>query len=184
MILFQVIVHPNFKKVAYMDSDIALIKLSSSVGFTETIRPICIEQITYNEKAFFDGVKNTFGKVAGCGNGINTVPGRLEEVSIPYVQSSECDYMFQKQFERKPLDFRLTDNMICAGSEIKRTGDTCKGDSGGALVMVAQNRWIQTGIVSFGIGCDIGNYGVYTNVGMFFDWISDITDFNQEVIDN
>ena len=130
----------------------------------------------------------TFGKVAGCGE--NWRKGRsqhLQEISIPFVDRLDCEDKFEeyrhKPNVRIPNNYRLTDQMFCAGNDVKRTGDACKGDSGGALVMVADYRWIQTGIVSFGMGCDTGNYGVYTNVGKFYDWIKDITNFHLEVIE-
>ena len=61
-------------------------------------------------------------------------------------------------------------------------GDSCRGDSGGGYVMSNNVRYIQTGIVSWGIGeCDQRDrYGVYTNVGMFFDWIESIAKISQE----
>ena len=136
-------------------------------------------------------MKNTFGKVAGCGEnwrGKGSNSQDLEEISIPFVDRLECEDKFEEHRHNPrlqiPDNFRLTDQMFCAGNDIRRTGDTCRGDSGGALVMVAQNRWVQTGIVSFGIGCDKGNYGIYTNVGKFYDWIKAITKFDEEVVEN
>ena len=129
----------------------------------------------------------TFGKVAGCGeNWKKTKESDLQEIKLPYVEREDCEDMVQKYSVRPntPRNFRLTEQMFCAGNDVRRTGDTCKGDSGGAMVMAAQNRWIQTGIVSFGIGCDRGNYGIYTNVAKFYDWIKDITQFHKEVIEN
>lgn len=67
--------------------------------------------------------------------------------------------------------------------QIARTGDTCSGDSGGGLVMATSTRWVQTGIVSWGLGCDKNiYYGVYTNVGMFYNWIEDIAKFSEEEV--
>ena len=181
--------HDKYGDAAYQDSDIALIELSSSVEYTPDIRPVCLQEAEYIEKAFFGRMMMTFGKVAGCGE--NWRKGRsqdLQEISIPFVDRLDCEDKFDefrhKPNVRLPPNFRLTDQMFCAGNDVKRVGDTCKGDNGGALVMVARNRWIQTGIVSFGMGCDKGNYGVYTNVGKFYDWIRNITKFHLEVFEN
>ncbi|KAL3978012.1 2-oxoglutarate dehydrogenase E1 component [Sarotherodon galilaeus] len=66
--------------------------------------------------------------------------------------------------------FRITDNMICAGS---RNGgrDSCQGDSGGPLVCNGKFE----GIVSWGIGCAISYYpGVYTKVRNYIGWINQV----------
>ena len=183
----NVIIHDNFNKFAYRDSDIALIELSSPVEYTSSVIPICIEPDNYNDKVFFgagDKVMLTYGKVAGCGQDWQRATStELMGIRIPYVDRDDCQNRFDER-RRKPAKFMFTDQMICAGNDVKRTGDTCARDDGGALVMTAQNRWVQTGIVSFGIGCDKGFYGVYTNVGRFYDWIKARTGFDSEFIDN
>nr|XP_057911349.1 trypsin-like [Doryrhamphus excisus] len=66
--------------------------------------------------------------------------------------------------------FRITDNMICAGST---TGgkDACLGDSGGPLVCEGKFE----GIVSWGIGCAHAKYpGVYTKVRNYLGWINSV----------
>ncbi|XP_042096597.2 serine protease 33 [Ovis aries] len=65
--------------------------------------------------------------------------------------------------------------MICAGSE-DGDADSCKGDSGGPLVCEKNGRWIQIGIVSWGVGCGRRNRpGIYTNVSHYFGWIQLLT---------
>ena len=184
----RVVVHDNFNKFAYMDSDIALIELSSPIEYTEAIRPICLESSKYNDKVFFGdegrSMMLTYGKASGCGQDWQKASStKLMEIAIPYVDRRDCQHMFDSR-KKKPANFMLTNNMFCAGNDVKRTGDTCTGDSGGPLVMTAENRWVQTGVVSFGIGCDKGYYGVYTNVGEFYDWIKDTTGFDQEFLDD
>ncbi|XP_058487292.1 trypsin [Solea solea] len=63
--------------------------------------------------------------------------------------------------------FRITRNMICAGS-VNGGRDSCRGDSGGPLVC---NGRVE-GIVSWGIGCAYPFYpGVYTQVSNYLGWI-------------
>ena len=38
----RVIRHPRFGELAYMDSDIVLLRLSSPVAFTAYVRPVCL----------------------------------------------------------------------------------------------------------------------------------------------
>lgn len=51
--------------------------------------------------------------------------------------------------------------------------------------MATDDRWVLTGIVSWGVGCDKANfYGVYTNVGVFYDWIKKKSKFDEEQVEN
>ncbi|XP_063065560.1 trypsin I-P1-like [Engraulis encrasicolus] len=63
--------------------------------------------------------------------------------------------------------WRITDNMICAGSPFGGK-DSCQGDSGGPLVCSGRFE----GIVSWGISCANPYFpGVYTKVRNFSRWI-------------
>ncbi|KAL7837240.1 hypothetical protein SRHO_G00269510 [Serrasalmus rhombeus] len=64
--------------------------------------------------------------------------------------------------------FRITDNMVCAGSLLGGK-DSCQGDSGGPLVCDGNFE----GIVSWGIGCANPYFpGVYTKIRNYIRWIN------------
>ncbi|OJF09652.1 S1 family peptidase [Couchioplanes caeruleus] len=85
---------------------------------------------------------------------------RLRFASVPVVADEEC----AKAYDKVGVDL-VKDESICAG---KRGVDTCQGDSGGPMVRKAGDRWIQIGIVSWGLGCARKGYpGVYTQVSAF-----------------
>ncbi|XP_060590102.1 coagulation factor IX-like, partial [Ruditapes philippinarum] len=100
------------------------------------------------------------------------------DVYIPYVDRETCLESMGNGRNN------LTETMFCAGSNIGGTGDSCQGDSGGGLIMATETKWVLTGVVSWAFGkCDVDNhYGVYTNVGMFYDWIESVTKFNEEEV--
>lgn len=91
---------------------------------------------------------------------------RLMEVELPLVDENTCKKTFSST--RSVIDHRS----LCAG--LAEGGkDSCQGDSGGPLVAkAASGRFLQIGVVSFGISCALKDgYGVYSRVSAFKDWI-------------
>lgn len=109
------------------------------------------------------GDKGTF-TILGWGQTSETAiyqERRLRYASVPYVSDAECAAAY------RTVGVSLVKNeSLCAG---KRGVDTCQGDSGGPMVRQdAKGRWIQVGIVSWGLGCARAGYpGVYTQVSTF-----------------
>ncbi|XP_028261336.1 anionic trypsin-1-like [Parambassis ranga] len=81
------------------------------------------------------------------------------------LRSVDVDY-FSNCWSYYP--FRITENMICAGS-LNGGRDSCQGDSGGPLMCNGKFE----GIVSWGIGCAYAFYpGVYTKIRNYVGWIN------------
>ncbi|XP_062264293.1 trypsin-like [Platichthys flesus] len=162
----QVVKHPGYNDVT-SDNDITLLKLSSTVNFTNYIRPVCLAA---NGSDFQTG---TACWVTGWGTIRSDVslpsPGRLQEVSVPVVSQNSCRQAYPT----------LTSNMICAG--LTEGGkDSCQGDSGGPLVSKNASKWVLGGVVSFGIGCAQPNFpGVYARVSEYEAWIKSQISSNQ-----
>ena len=175
----KILIHEDFNKLALFDSDIALVELDSPVDISFNITPVCIASVTFNNNMFFGSMQKLVdGKVTGCGRDHRRRQStKLKAVSLPYVNQSDCEEMFENVPNSK-----ITDTMFCAGSKARRSGGVCGGDAGEAFVMYDGNRWVQTGIVAFGLGCDRGYYDVFTNVGHFYDWIRTHTGFDKEYI--
>ncbi|WP_199510591.1 S1 family peptidase [Nucisporomicrobium flavum] len=85
---------------------------------------------------------------------------RLRYATVPVVSDHDC----AKAYRGVGVQL-VEDESICAG----RPGvDTCQGDSGGPMVRRSGDRWVQVGIVSWGLGCARKGYpGVYTQVSAF-----------------
>ncbi|KAG7459883.1 hypothetical protein MATL_G00215330 [Megalops atlanticus] len=161
--LSQIIRHPSYDSQT-SDNDIALLQLSSTVDFTDYIVPVCLAA---SGSTFFNGTNSW---VTGWGNieeGVSLPsPGTLQEVELPVVGNRQCNCLYA------PSSISITDNMICAGL-LAGGKDSCQGDSGGPMVSKQNSVWIQSGVVSFGIGCarpDIP--GVYTRVSRYQAWIT------------
>ena len=78
--------------------------------------------------------------------------------------------------------------MICAKETT--SGETCKGDSGGAIVADRDNDgvWVQYGIVSFGTGpngvadCGENTHSGYTDVSQWTDRLMSIIANDQGIL--
>ncbi|XP_022612563.1 transmembrane protease serine 9-like [Seriola dumerili] len=164
----QTLIHPNYNPMT-SNNDIALLRLSSPVTFSNFILPVCLAAA---DSAFFAGTDTW---VTGWGN-IGTdeplpSPQNLMEVEVPVVGNRQCNCNYGVG--------TITENMICAGL-LNGGRDSCQGDSGGPMVSKQNNRWVQAGVVSFGIGCAMPNFpGVYARVSQYQTWINSIITSNQ-----
>uniref|UniRef100_A0A672N1M6 Chymotrypsin-like protease CTRL-1 n=1 Tax=Sinocyclocheilus grahami TaxID=75366 RepID=A0A672N1M6_SINGR len=155
----RIIIHPTYNNPKH-DNDIALLQLSSSVTFTNYIRPVCLAAAGSKFAAGTETWVTGWGKLQSGGS----FPDILQEVQLPVVSNSDCYNAYGGL---------VTNNMICAGL-IKVGGKgPCHGDSGGPMVSRNGSLWIQSGIVSFAwVKCDDPRYpGVYARVSQYQDWI-------------
>ncbi|XP_067103113.1 mannan-binding lectin serine protease 1 isoform X1 [Osmerus mordax] len=168
----RIVLHPNFDPRNY-DNDIALVKLSHAVPFSQLVRPVCLPPP--QGKGRHAPPLNTLGLVAGWGisnpNASDTglVADVLQYVKLPVVAQEECESSYASR------SLNITDNMFCAGF-YEGGHDTCMGDSGGAFVMEDPEggRWVAHGLVSWGGPEECGSqrvYGVYTRVAKYVDWL-------------
>nr|XP_033320877.1 proclotting enzyme-like isoform X1 [Megalopta genalis] len=185
----EIRVHRYFDRVLY-ENDIAIAKLLRPTVFDEHIWPVClppIDQTFENEDAVVTGSLETgvsaISKiyhrricrsenvgtrdplVSGWGTSYYGGPASsvLMEVAVPIWPRNLCARSFVR---------RIPETMMCAGA-YEGGRDACQGDSGGPLLhRLANGRWVNAGIVSWGIRCgEPGRPGVYTRVNAYLDWI-------------
>lgn len=151
--------HPGYNSQT-QDNDFAIIRLSSHVGFSNSIQPICLP----NPGTSYD---NRVSTVTGWGTlfaGADWSPAVLNEVNVNTMTNAQCtgsstDYL--------PSD--ITSNMLCAAAPGK---DSCQGDSGGPLITLDGNSFSLIGITSWGFGCAQASApGVYSRVTSQLPWI-------------
>ncbi|KAL1277918.1 hypothetical protein QQF64_024591 [Cirrhinus molitorella] len=155
----EVIKHPKYDS---FDSSLALVKLSSSVTFTDYIKPVCLAAAG----SIF--VAGTESWVTGWGM-VNEgkYPDILQEVEVPVVSNTECN---------KTYEGSITDNFICAGF-LKAEGKApCVRDSGSPLVTKQGSVWIQSGVFISAFFCGYAGFpDIYVRVSEHQDWISNYT---------
>ncbi|EFN72139.1 Coagulation factor X [Camponotus floridanus] len=94
----------------------------------------------------------------------------LHEVKVPIVSPETCRKVY--------IDYRITDNMFCAGYRRGKM-DSCAGDSGGPLLCKDPRKpdhpWTIFGITSFGEGCGKrGKFGIYARLSNYVRWITKV----------
>nr|XP_061807655.1 chymotrypsin-like protease CTRL-1 [Nerophis lumbriciformis] len=158
----QIIIHPDYNSTNF-NNDIAVMRLSSPLSFTNYIRPICLAS---NASQFNNGTlcwASGWGRLGA--DQPNVAFDRLQEVEIPIIGNNQCrcNYFFVNNAD-------INSNMLCAGQEGR---GICQGDSGGPVQCKQGSMWIQAGLASFGIPCAREGFPeVFARVSFFQDWIT------------
>lgn len=161
------IVHESYVSGKVAD-DIGLVRLTRSALFDNTVRPI---KLASNDKQLYVARFAT-----SCGWGItsqgNTSPSsQMKCADFLAIDNTECINTYGNI---------VLSSMLCARGLY--SGSTCKGDSGGALVMEPES--VLAGIVSFGVadGCNLNYPNAFTRITSYLDWVYTHTGINSSYI--
>ncbi|CAL4068184.1 unnamed protein product, partial [Meganyctiphanes norvegica] len=148
----DIIIHGGFTNES-LDNDIAMVRLPEDVTPNRLVQPICLAT---NEQIPFGG------KAVAAGWGLR----KADADSTNILHSVELDVLPDQS--PRCANSQL---FICTFTPGK---DTCRGDSGGPLMIKQENTWFQIGIVSFG-PLDCGGHtsipGTYTRVPNFIGFL-------------
>jgi len=158
MTVSRVIVHSQYNLQGNTEQDIALLKLTESITFTDTVQPICLPTSDISTSGSQQCSVTGWGETAS-GNTAKI----LRVAPIPILSDEQCRIFWNSQY---------TDTHVCAGVAQGHNSDTsCEGDSGGPLSCGNPN--VLHGVVSFGSGISCQTAPViYTNVYKYRSWIS------------
>src|SRR5215510_2442194 len=152
----EVVRHEAFDRNS-MVNDIALIKLADPI---QDMQPVDLADFETEHQALR---LNTHAFVSGWGSTAylpKTISDDLLNVGVPIIDRRSCNRSYKGA---------VTHRMICAGG---KDADSCRGDSGGGLVINYKGHKYLEGIVSWGEGCgDRKKPGVYTRIPSYLDWI-------------
>ena len=143
-------------------NDIALLKLDRAVE----VRKLPI--LASKEFELSWAGPDTCSGVAGWGvREKGSRSSRLQAVAIPILDSEECRSVYSGKY--------LIDRSkhVCGGYLKSGLRDSCTGDSGGPLIVIAgPTKFLQVGVVSFGYYCGQPKApGVYARVSSYPTWI-------------
>ncbi|XP_046386806.1 phenoloxidase-activating factor 2-like [Ischnura elegans] len=171
----DIVIHEQYYAGA-LYNDVALLFLSQRIEPAENIGYACLP----SQNEIPSGGTRCFA--SGWGKDVFGKEGRyqviLKKIDLPMVDRPQCVNSLRRT--RLGPRFKLHSSFVCAGGEPGK--DTCKGDGGSPLVCPIPghpDRYMQTGIVAWGIGCgESGTPGVYANVARFRNWIDEQLVYN------
>ncbi|KAG4066951.1 hypothetical protein HA402_007699 [Bradysia odoriphaga] len=149
-------IHPEYDGT-HLLNDIALVRISGSFTFSNTIQPI---RLADNHPPD-DSIATVSGWGLVTNNGLP--PNQLQALLVRVVGTRKCKFFWTTVMS--------SDHHICT---LKSFGHgACLGDSGSPL----QFNGEQVGIVSFAtsLGCALGYPDIYTSVPTYKKWISEVT---------
>ncbi|XP_043089712.1 chymotrypsin-like protease CTRL-1 [Puntigrus tetrazona] len=157
----EVIKYPD---TTSMEGQLSLFRLSSSVNFTDYIKPVCLAAA---DSVYAAGTKSWITGWGVTSYPGNTYPNILQELETTVVGNTECQTVYEGIAT-------ITDKMLCAGGEAGKA--PCFGDDGSALVIKQGSVWIQIGSPLLTVACGQTGYPtVYTRLSKFRDWINNYT---------
>ncbi|XP_063907242.1 phenoloxidase-activating factor 2-like [Zophobas morio] len=150
-----------------LQNDIALVVLAENFELRDNVRVVCLST-PYDMIVENGCVASGWGKDAHDSGKYSPI---LKKVQVPIVSREYCLRMLRAT--KLGPRFQLHKSFICAGGQ--KGKDSCKGDGGSPLIcplLENQERFVQIGIVSWGVGCgNEGVPGIYVNVPYHLDWI-------------
>uniref|UniRef100_A0A8C5Q757 Peptidase S1 domain-containing protein n=1 Tax=Leptobrachium leishanense TaxID=445787 RepID=A0A8C5Q757_9ANUR len=146
----KLILDPQYVSVT-SKGDIALVKLSSPVTFTDYVQPICLPSASVTFPSGMECWVTGWGDIAFAVSLPN--PKTLQEVKIRLIDYKECDQLYNIG-PSVDTAVNIQKEMICAGYKEGGKASCQVGRLGGGPVVCKVNgAWIQAGIVSFAQGC-------------------------------
>merc|ERR1712013_115938 len=138
--------HPKFDPNVSPDNDIAILKLSKDLTFSDKIKPACLPTSATKD---YSGKAST---ISGWG-------GTKAYEPLTFVnQPGQCGLKegivnILKSTDKKCEDFMgdsTSTTQMCAWA---KGTDACQGDSGGPLTVAENGKYVLLGVTSYGSGC-------------------------------
>ncbi|XP_065283434.1 serine protease 33-like [Dermacentor albipictus] len=172
----KLLLHPLFGQPKRLSNDIGLLRLASDIPMGAFAVPACLP--SPSDRSLYAAGKN--GTVAGWGyvrelrldsfkdESLSAyMTDVLQKVEVQLMTNGQCNGLYSEA--KKSI--RVSREQLCAGHKEGKK-DACTGDSGGPLMVLANNTYVAIGVVSGGIGCARPLLpGLYTRITSYMSWI-------------
>nr|XP_054763623.1 uncharacterized protein LOC129270248 [Lytechinus pictus] len=135
----QTYIHPLYLPTKF-DNDIALIKLSTPLTFTDAVQPVCLPAVRDDLPEV-----GSFATFTGWGSFTTyqgAIPQILQTARAPVIPTYIC---------QRHVTFPIPQPLMFCTMYDTGLQDTCSGDSGGGLVQEKNGQWAIYGINSWGL---------------------------------
>ena len=170
--ILEVVQHPDWNVTAFKN-DIAMVKLSTPVSFTDLIMPACLpDTFQQLDLSIYRILTSPDPVVVGWGStrkhsGLSS--GSKRDAEIGMIFQEECQDIFSRLYSQEFIKFEET--QMCGRH---RRRDICNSDDGAGLMSInVGDRWTLAGVLSFGGNCDREDPSVFTRVDKYLPWIKD-----------
>nr|XP_021546143.1 ovochymase-1 [Neomonachus schauinslandi] len=139
----KIIIHPEYNRLGYMSSDIALLYLKHKVEFGTAVQPICLPHRDDKFEAGILCMTSGWCKISETSEYSNV----LREVELAIMDDRMCNSVL------KGMNFPLLGKTMMCASFPDEEKDACQGDSGGPFVCRRDSGiWVLAGITSWRAG--------------------------------
>ncbi|KAK0398971.1 hypothetical protein QR680_002838 [Steinernema hermaphroditum] len=166
--------------------DIAILELEEPIVQNEYVQPI---KILRDDAAFIQSGNVTivgFGQYKYDENHRLLSSNKLLHTVVPIADHKFCVDAWAEHSKNDSAPLVINNNQICCGSEGKGIGG---GDSGGPMLVKANDQWVVIGVASFGTSThDLKDQqqiipGVFNRVSPYCDFIANATKNAVECVD-
>uniref|UniRef100_A0A914QHW9 Peptidase S1 domain-containing protein n=1 Tax=Panagrolaimus davidi TaxID=227884 RepID=A0A914QHW9_9BILA len=165
----QYFVHPQYGASGHASNDIALIKLNGTLKISDKVQPICLDSNV-------DSPLNEILAQCGMGSDFKKQNGSVTTFSHYILQDGPIQHINLSICGKNEKE----EEYICVGGV---NHAALPGDSGGPLMVIQDERWIQIGVASTysasnyegeSISANVKN--TYINVSSYCKWVKEITE--------
>lgn len=158
----NIIIHEDWNPNSIsFDADIAILTIEEKIRKNKHIAPVCVWKTansTINE-----------GIVVSLGQNKDRTSDSVSQTSLQILQNKKC---FLPASESSKVSSKRT---FCAAHAV--TNNICVGDNGNGMFVLHENVLYLRGVSSLSLTnpefCLIENYGIYTDILAFTDWIEE-----------
>ncbi|XP_058538223.1 ovochymase-1, partial [Neofelis nebulosa] len=172
----KMIIHPEYNRLGYMSSDIALLYLKHKVKFGTAVQPICLPHKDDKFEAGLLCMTSGWCKISETSEYSDV----LQEVELPIMDDTTCNSVLTG------MNFPLLGRTMMCASFPDGEKEACQGDSGSPFVCRRGNGiWVLAGITSQGAGWTRGwplrnnhrraSPGIFSKVFELMDFITQNT---------